>query len=1288
MAADKEPDSDTQEGIQVLLEGASTTKDCPESNANFLSKFTYSWLSPLLLTGWKRPLENSDLKKPFASVEATELSYYLESEWEKLKASGEKDPSLTKILTNKLFNEFVIVGLMRFIADMCTVFSPFLLKLLVTFVQTSRDSPVPIDANSGYAYAVGLFILQEGSSLISNRFFQITTTRSVIVRGALYAIIYRKATKLSTFARINFNGGKVTNIISTDVNRIEQFLVTALSSYTAPIQVLAISILLIIVLGPSALVGIGLLILLGPLQKFLMTYLFKLRKTVAPITDKRVKNTQEILEGIRVIKYFNWEKPYLKQLQELRTNELALILKRSLVQAFVMMIAFSVPVLVSSFSFVVYGITNSLNPAILFASLAWFNQLRFPLMLLPRILAGYADFKIAMARISELMNAEEVHNYVESVSGVEYGVKIENGTFKWDVDQSSNVHDSAIKGKEDTASDEEAKIGEFSIQNIDITIPKGQLVAIVGPVGSGKSTVLQSLVGETRKIEGSVHISGSIGYAPQQAWIQNATVRENILFGRPYDEIRYRRVVNVCCLERDLEILPEGDSTDIGEKGINLSGGQKQRVNLARLCYFDPDIVLMDDPLSAVDAHVGTFLFDNCISGELKTKTRVLVTHQLQVLSKVDYIYVLKDGRIHEHGKYEELMKKKLDFSELIKNFGGEGNGEKMEVSPEIEALPETRLAKLGGLKNESHRELMSKEERTTGNVGKQVWMTYFNAAGGIWFIIGCFSIVTIVQGINVANNYWLVVWTNNTIPSLSQLEYVLVYLGFSIAAAISSYLFGVFMGYAGVRSGRNLHDDAFLRILFAPTSFYDSTPLGRIINRFSKDQDTIDNTLMDSFRMFLNTLFSTIATFILIIVATPLFIAPLVPAMAVYYTVLSVYRSNSRELKRIDSIARSPLFALLGETLAGLPTIRAYGEVDRFVNETNLRIENSVAPSYYQSSAIRWLSLRFELLGSLLLFFAATFGVISRNSSSFSGAILGLSLSYALQVTMALNWCARQFTETEIGMNAVERLHYYGHEIPIEAPSEIMETEPNSSWPEKGTLVFEEVDMRYLPDLPLVLQKVSFDIRSKEKLGIVGRTGSGKSSIIQAVYRFIEICGGKIYIDGIDISKIGLSALRSKISIIPQDPILFSGTVRRNLDPFSAYPDADVWDAIDRAQLKSKISQIGGLDGQIQEGGSNLSVGERQLLCLARALLCRTRILFMDEATANVDFESDAAIQKCIRTDFADCTVVTIAHRLNTVMDYDRILVLENGRILEHDSPSKLLEMQGTFYSMFQQGS
>ena len=556
--------------------------------------------------------------------------------------------------------------------------------------------------------------------------------------------------------------------------------------------------------------------------------------------------------------------------------------------------------------------------------------------------------------------------------------------------------------------------------------------------------------------------------------------------------------------------------------------------------------MLLDDPLSAgtiirdfnryflVDQHVGKFLFDECIlGGPLSTKTRLLVTHQLHILPKCDYIYVLsKDGQISEHGTFADLISTGLDFSNLIQNYKGqdeEGRGENLEKEME---KPAPEAAKTFSPIVKKGREMMQKEERTTGSVSRRVWFTYFNAAGGNFFIVSCFCIVTLIQCITVANNYWLVVWTNNSIQSLSQIDYVLIYLGLSVALAIVSYGFGVFMGYSGVRAGRNLHEDAIRRIVRAPTSFYDSTPLGRIINRFSKDLDVIDNILMDSFRMFLNTLFSTIATFLLIIVATPWFVLPLVPVCFIYFHVLNVYRANSRELKRIDSIARSPLFALLGETLAGISTIRAYGEVDRFVKETDARIENSISPSYYQFSAIRWLSFRFEFLGSLLLFFAALFGVIGRDKGNISPAMLGLSLSYALQVTMALNWCARQFTETEIGMNCVERLYHYGHEIEVEAAPIVENNRPDKPWPLQGKIEFKKVEMKYLPELPSVLKRISFTLEPQTKTGIVGRTGSGKSSLIQAVFRFIEICNGVIEIDGVDISKIGLKDLRSKIAI------------------------------------------------------------------------------------------------------------------------------------------------------------
>nr|KAJ3412102.1 hypothetical protein HK105_002440 [Polyrhizophydium stewartii] len=578
----------------------------------------------------------------------------------------------------------------------------------------------------------------------------------------------------------------------------------------------------------------------------------------------------------------------------------------------------------------------------------------------------------------------------------------------------------------------------------------------------------------------------------------------------------------------------------------------------------------------------------------------------------------------------------------------------------------------------------MQTEDRATGTVNGQVWLSYFVAAGGGSFALGLTLILLFMQGSQSASSIWLAVWSDSSVPNFSANQYIGVFMGISVASAIAYFLYGAYLAVQGTRAGRVLHEAALSNVFRAPVGFFDTTPLGRIINRFSKDQDGIDTTLISAFRMFLETLMLSLASFALIIYATPLFAIPFVPVLAMYYVVQMIYRKSSREIKRLDSITRSPLFAHIGETLNGIATVRAYREQDRFIVRNNELINTNFAPYFLVFGCSRWLSVRFEFFGSLLVFFSAMFGVLSRDSSSFSPAFFGLAISYSLQISANLNWCIRQFTDMEIAMNAVERVNYYAHKLEPEA-AEITDVRPPAGWPAKGEIEFKDVSMRYAPDLPLVLKSVSFSIHGREKIGVVGRTGSGKSSLMQVLFRMVEPASGAIVVDGITTSELGLKDLRSGLGIIPQDPVLFSGTFRRNLDPFGEHTDAELWDALERANIKAKVAESnGGLDGEVQENGENLSVGQRQLVCLARAMLKKPRVLVMDEATANVDFETDAIIQKCLREDFGDSTILTIAHRLNTIADYDRVMVLSAGEIVEFDTPQALVAKEGgVFRSM-----
>lgn len=659
--------------------------------------------------------------------------------------------------------------------------------------------------------------------------------------------------------------------------------------------------------------------------------------------------------------------------------------------------------------------------------------------------------------------------------------------------------------------------------------------------------------------------------------------------------------------------------------------------------------------LHLILAHVGKHLFDRCINGALKDKTRILVTHQLHFLPEVDYILVMKDGKVAEQGTYKSLLDANGEFSKLIRDYGEGDEKEKIEATQdEIDLLVTNDaddIARIGKLLDQKHevtaRNLMNDEERIAGHVSVGVWITYMNANGGYPYLFFLLLFLCLTQAARIGTDFWLVIWTNQEIPSFNQGEYIATYFGWSVLQTIVFYGTSCYFAFTGTRAATILHSAALKRIMCAPISFFDTTPMGRILNRFSKDQDGVDTSLMDAIRMFCITLSTCLAIFVLIIYATPMFAIALAPILVVYYFVQRIYRSVSIELKRLDSISRSPLYSQIGETLTGLSTIRAYGEESRFVDVNMKLINYNMAPAFLLTVAGRWLGLRLEILGSVLVFFASLFGVLARNLTSFTPALFGISLSYALQVTGTMNWCIRQFTEVENAMNAVERIAHYGFKIVQEAPAIQEHNRPAKDWPHKGTIEFKNIDLRYAPKLPLVLSDVTFTVKENEKIGICGRTGSGKSTLIQALFRMVEPARGTIAIDGVVAQDIGLKDLRSKISIIPQDPVLFSGSFRRNLDPFNDYADIDIWVALDRARMKKKVTETGGLEGKVTEGGENLSVGERQLICLARAMLCKPKILVMDEATANVDFESDSIIQQCLREDLKNATILTIAHRL-----------------------------------------
>mmetsp|Transcript_9780 Transcript_9780/g.14754 ORF Transcript_9780/g.14754 Transcript_9780/m.14754 type:complete len:854 (+) Transcript_9780:3062-5623(+) len=781
-------------------------------------------------------------------------------------------------------------------------------------------------------------------------------------------------------------------------------------------------------------------------------------------------------------------------------------------------------------------------------------------------------------------------------------------------------------------------------------------------------------------------MSGRVCYVPQTAWIKNETLRNNVLFGQAYDESKYEETIHVCALQSDIDMLVGGNDCEIGEKGINLSGGQKQRISIARAVYSDADVFLFDDPLSAVDIHVGKHIFSECITGVLSGKTRVLVTHQLYCLQGADLIVCMKDGKISEMGTYEELNAAGLDFAELIATHGDgnedEQNNSESDQKEEKKQKKKKQANKTSNEKNDDKNgKLIGAEERDTGSVDRQVYLKYFRDIG-LFVSFGIVLFPALTQACSIGSNYWLSYWGDQVAleePPHSQNWFMVRYFVLSITAGFTTFFGALLLAWGCINAARRIHNRTLRSVFRAPVSFFDTTPAGRILNRFSKDQAAIDSTLPQSISSLIGCLMSVSGVIILILVASPFFLLCVIPLGVLYFYTSAYYLRTSRELKRIDSITNSPIYSHFSETLSGVSTIRAYSRQDAFIEENEQRLDKNLRAYLPSVSVNRWLGQRLEFVGTCTLTTAALFAVFTRNSVE--PGLIGLALTYALSMAGALNWMIRMSTETETQMNAIERMSHYTN-IAQEAPRRLP-NDPDSSWPREGRIEFKSMVMRYREDLDPVIKGLSAVVYPREKIGIVGRTGAGKSSLIQALFRIVELSSGSIEVDGVDIAEIGLERLRIEMAIIPQDPMLFSGTIRSNLDPFGEASDHEIWQSLERVHLNSTISHMtDGIDSEVTENGENFSVGQRQLLCLARALLRRTKVIVMDEATSACDVETDHLIQQTIREQCSDSTVITIAHRLNTIIDYDRIMVLQEGQLMEFDTPSTLLADNESLFS------
>ncbi|XP_028966394.1 multidrug resistance-associated protein 1 [Galendromus occidentalis] len=1269
--------------IWPIPKGKRAPNPSPLMTAPPLSALVFEWMTSFIIRGYKRYITEEDLYDPLPYLKSSTSYKSWVSSWdEELRRAkynpedGSFDPKFAPSLFKTLIatfwpsltTAFIIILIRSFVRT-----SPALVLNLVTSFMEDESQPLW----KGISYAVLLFSLNTVASFCFRHSDYVLAAMGIKIKGVLMAAIYQKALRISAKSQGRYTVGELVNLVSIDADKVLRLSTSSSMTVAAPMTIILTIILLWQYLGPSCLAGVAVIVLMMPLSGFLAAKNRQLQERQMKLKDGRLKSMNEIISSIKILKLFAWEPPFTARVESVREKEVSMLKRFAYMTAGIGFFWTCTPFLVGLMSFMTFVLVspdNILTPTVAFVSLTLFYQMRFSMVTIPDFISNATQTAVSFGRIWKFLMCEEMNPRIIG-SNPQDGdaITMRNVTATWG-------GDSLLP----------------TLAGFNLNVPNGKLLAIVGPVGSGKSSVLSSMLGDLSVSEGRIDISGSIAYVPQQAWIQNLTIKENIIFTSEFERRKYEKVLDACCLRPDLGILPGGDQTEIGEKGINLSGGQRQRVALARAAYQNKDIYLFDDPLSALDAHVGKSIFNSLMSsgGMLRKKTRVLVTNNLSVIPDVDYIVVLKEGEIVERGTYADLMNSGGVLAELLKEFdidesrrvreeraaavaSKDGDSETprrraMSFGSEI-ARSMSIADSIAGDAEQQHLErfqLVAKETVETGIIKWSVYKNYFMHVGfaltflALSFYIG-FRTLDIVSGL------WLSAWSEDKDLSAGNRNYRLgIYAVIGVCQGISNFCGVAFLTKATITAATELHKEMLRSVMRAPLSFFDTTPMGRLLNRFGKDLDQLDVQLPLMANFMLEMFFQIIGVIVLISTQIPIFLVVAIPIMSLFVALRQIFVRSLRQLKRLEAVTRSPVYSHFSETINGLSSIRGFGVAEVFQRMNGNKVDTAQNCSFHVTISNYWMSIRLEFLGNLLIFVMII--LVVTNREYFDAGTAGLLISYSLNSVVAFNFFVYFSTEVEATIVAAERLDEYTN-VPPEADW-VSDNPPESDWPQSGAIAFESYSTRYRTGLDLILEDVNLSIEPQQKIGVVGRTGAGKSSLILTIFRIIEAVKGRIIIDGIDISKIGLHELRSRLTIIPQESVLFNASLRFNLDPNDEYTDEDLWQALERAHLKTYFENQNGLDTPIAEGGGNISVGQRQLVCLARAVLRKRRILVLDEATASVDLETDALIQETIRSAFSDSTIITIAHRINTILDSDIVVLMSAGHISEIGPPRDLL--------------
>ncbi|XP_072749401.1 ATP-binding cassette sub-family C member 5-like isoform X4 [Anoplolepis gracilipes] len=1257
----------------------------PADNAGLFSYVYITWMTPYLWKAYKKGLTIKDLPDISLYDTCEYNALRLDILWQQeLSKNGPNAASFFKVAWRFIRTRIFISCFLLSCSLIFGFISPtILMRKILEHVESSEE-----DFWDGFKWVLLLMLCDSLRAFFFTWTWNMNYKTGLRLKSACVALLYKKIIRLNSLG--NKSTGEVINLFCNDSQRLFDVVIYGPMIISGPIVLSCGIIYVLWLFNPIALIGIIAFLSFYPCQYLISRATGYFRSKSVNITDARVRVMSEILECIKLIKMYSWEKYFSQKLLAIRKKEERWLHKTAYFQSLSISLTPAVPVISAIITF------------------------------LAQVASGSGLTAAQSVLLLDEGSCQASKPIVRSQA-----VAIANGTFVCDSMKLQTDASINSKKKKNLSSlttnnpmeldnlnqPQEAKYVEV-LNDIHFGAPKGKLVGICGHVGSGKSSLLLAALGQLRMTKGHILREGSCAYVSQQAWIINGTFKENILFGEELDAKRYYHTITICNLKEDLNMLPGGDDTEIGERGVNLSGGQKQRIALARAYYANRDIYFLDDPLSAVDAYVGSYIFEKLIVEALRNKSVLFVTHNIQFLKHCDEIYMMSAGKIVEHGTHEDLMRLDREYASMVKS--GTVAAEDNLSSAKFAGMTQKSIIGTGGLESEKtesgYKEndqeksykgavLTVAEKAETGAVKSHTYHTYIEATGGYLIAVLVFFTFFLNVGSSAFSTWWLAVWIkagggNVTIPGSNETMYVediIVNPDFSFyrnvyAACIGGILLtgfirGLAITFTTIKASTTLHNIFLRKIIGSPLMFFETTPSGRIQNVFSRDIDEIDNYLPISIENMVQNIFTCTFAIFFICGVLPWFLIALFLFGTLFFFVSKLFRIGMRDLKRMDNISRSPVLSFVTTTIQGLSTIHAFQKEKNFLYRFEELFNTNNLCQHLCQAAMRWSAVRLDSLVIASSCIIALLVISFKNE--ISPAFAGLAMAYATQMTGIFQYTVRLMSETEVRFISVERISYYLKTLLREGASKTVAFKPADDWPSRGKIEFKAVQLRYREELPLVLIDVSFNVKAGEKIGIVGRTGSGKSSLVVALFRLVEICEGIIKIDGIDVSKLELDVLRSRLSIIPQDPILFSGTIRSNLDPFQQHTDCDIWSALEKTQMKDRVSLMpGNLDASVGFGGNNLSVGERQLLCLSRALLHSAKVLILDEATAAVDPETEATVQNTLQNEFADCTVLTIAHRLQTVVTCNRILVMSDGKVIEFNTPAVLLSRPDSEFS------